>query len=265
MTASVIVDPHERRQRGLELYRQIMAKEHPEPTTPRSATLIDFVFAEIWSRPGITRRERRLIAMSCAAGADALSTLGDHFYAALKTDEFSIDELREFVLHFAVYCGWPKAETVEAVLDEQWLQVHTDNGVTAPAAQPHPVSAIPADQELRKRGGEQEFEDVNVAPAPPRGIPYYDDGILNFVFGDMWKRPGLSRRDRRWITLACVGLDDTVIPIQSHVYSAMKSGDIEFDEMREMVLQFAAHSGWPKGSLMQATVDEMHQRILGET
>jgi 4-carboxymuconolactone decarboxylase len=125
------------------------------------------------------------------------------------------------------------------------------------------VSVISADQELRKQGGEQEFEDVNWVQAPPRGVPYYDNGILNFVFGDMWKRPGLTRRDRRWI-LACVGLDDTVGPIQSHVYSAMKSGDISFDEMREMVLQFAAHSGWPKGSFMQATVDAMHQRILDE-
>jgi 4-carboxymuconolactone decarboxylase len=265
MTAPRVVDPHERRQRGLELYREIMAREHPEPTTPRSATLIDFVFAEIWSRPGITRRERRLIAMSCAAGADAFGSLGDHFYAALKTDEFSIDELREFVLHFAVYCGWPKAESVERVLDEQWSQINEDNGSPTPPAQPHPVSSIPTDQELRKQGGEQEFEDVNWVPAPPRGVPYYDDGILNFVFGDMWKRPGLSRRDRRWITLACVGLDDTTTPIQSHVYSAMKSGDISFDEMREMVLQFAAHSGWPKGSFMQATVDEMHARILDES
>jgi 4-carboxymuconolactone decarboxylase len=264
MTATTLIDPHERRQRGLELYRQIMAKEHPEPTTPRGATLIDFVFAEIWSRPGITRRERRLIAMSCAAGADAFGSVSDHFYAALKTEEFSIEELREFVLHFAVYCGWPKAETVESLLDEQWLQVNADNGVAAPPAQPHPVSAIPADQELRKQGGEQEFRDVNLVPAPPRGVPYYDNGILNFVFGDMWKRPGLTRRDRRWITLACVGLCDTVGPIQSHVYSAMKSGDISFDEMREMVLQFAAHSGWPKGSFMQATVDEMHERILGD-
>jgi 4-carboxymuconolactone decarboxylase len=264
MNASTVIDPHERRQRGLQLYRQIMAKEHPQPTTPRNATLIDFVFAEIWSRPGITRRERRLIAMACAGGAGATASLGDHFYAAMKTDEFSIDELREFVLHFAVYCGWPKAESVESVLDEQWARVNADNGIPTPPAQPHSVSSIPADQELRKQGGEQHFEEVNVASAPPRGVPYYDDGILNFVFGDMWQRPGLSRRDRRWITLACVGFSDTVVPIQSHVYSAMKSGDITVDEMREMVLQFAAHAGWPKGSLMQATVDEMHQRIQNE-
>lgn len=264
MTADEVIDPQERRARGLELYRQIMAKEHSEPTTPLNATLVDFVFAEIWSRPGISRRDRRLIAMSCAAGADAFHTLGDHFFAALKTEEFTIDELREFVLHFAVYCGWPKGESAEIVLDEQWRRVNDDNGVPTPPALPYPVSDTPAEQELRKRGGERHFEAVNFVPAPPRGVPYYDDGILNFVFGDMWQRPGLSQRDRRWITVACVGLDDTVGPIQSHVYSAMKSGDISFDEMREMVLQFAAHSGWPKGSFMQVTVDAMHERILAE-
>lgn len=51
-----VIDHVARRRRGLQLYREIMAREHPEPTSPRAATLIDFVFAEIWSRPGLSRR-----------------------------------------------------------------------------------------------------------------------------------------------------------------------------------------------------------------
>ncbi len=221
-----IVDYAERRRRGLALYREIMQAEHPEPDSARGAALIDFVFAEIWSRRGITRRERRLIALSCAAGADALDTVGDHCYAALKSGDLSFDELDELVLHFAVYCGWAKAQTIERILDVQQARVYAERGEAAPAREREPLTTVAADQEMRKQGGEQEFRDVNCAPSPPRGVPYYDDGILNFVFGDMWKRPGLSRRDRRWITLACVGLDDTIGPIRSHVYSAMKSGDM---------------------------------------
>jgi 4-carboxymuconolactone decarboxylase len=259
-----VIDPAARRQKGLDLYREIMMQEHPEPYSPRTAALIDFVFAEIWCRPGLSRRERRLITLACVAGADADDTGAAHLYAALKSGDLSFAELGEFVLHFAVYCGWGKAETVERLLDEQWSRLHAERGTTPPQAEVQPVSTVSADQELRKQGGEQEFRDVNFAPAPPRHVPYYDDGILNFVFGDMWKRPGLSRRDRRWITLACVGLDDTVTPIRSHVYSAMKSGDIAFDEMREMVLHFAAYSGWPKGSYMQQAVDEEHDRVLLE-
>jgi 4-carboxymuconolactone decarboxylase len=258
------VDYSERRRRGLALYREIMCTEPPPPTSPRSAALIDFVFAEIWSRPGITRRERRLIAITSVAAADAYTTLGDHLYGALASRDLTYDELREAVLHHAVYCGWPKAEMFEAVLDEQWARWTGGQGNLPPEPVEQPLTSIAADQEQRKRDGEQEFRDVNVAPAPPRGVPYYDDGILNYVFGDMWKRPGLSRRDRRWLTLAAVALDDTVVPIRSHVYSAMKTGDIAYDEMRELVLQFAAHSGWPKASFLQQVVDEEHARVTAE-
>jgi 4-carboxymuconolactone decarboxylase len=260
-----VIDYEERRQRGRDLYTEIMGREAPPSTSPRSAALLDFVYAEIWSRDGISRRERRLITLACAAGADGYETLADHVYGALVTGDLTYDELQEVILQFAVYCGWAKAEAFERILDEQWALLHAERGTPVPACSDEALTSVPADQELRKQGGEQEFRDVNWFPAPPRGVPYYDAGILNYVFGDMWKRPGLSRRDRRWVTVACVGLDDSVGPIQSHVYSAMRSGDITFDEMRELVLQFAAYSGWPKGSFLQQTVDAQYARVVEET
>jgi 4-carboxymuconolactone decarboxylase len=259
------IDYAERRERGLRAYREIMGKQPPELSTPRAAALIDFVFAEVWTRGVLTRRERLLISLACSAGTGAARTLSDLAYGALLSEELTHDELGEFVLHFAVYCGWGAAENAEHLIDEQVTIACADAGREPPLRHDQPLTTVAGAQELRKQGGEQEFRDVNFAPAPPRGVPYYDDGILNFVFGDMWKRPGLSRRDRRWITLACVGLDDTVVPVRSHVYSAMKSGDIAFDEMREMVLQFAAYAGWPKASFMQQAVDEEHARVMRES
>ena len=260
----VVVDYEARRQEGLALYEAIMARPHPYPTTPRAAALIDFVFAEIWSRPGISRRERRLLTVTCLAGSGAHAELADHLYAALRTGDLTVDELGELVLHFAVYCGWGKADVAERILHEQVAIAFADDGRPVPEAQPEALTSIERDQELRKQNGEQAFREVNAVPAPPRGVPYYDEGILNDVFGDMWQRPGLSRRDRRWITLASVGLDDTMGPIRSHVYSAMKTGDISHEEMREMVLQLAAYAGWPKASIMQQTVDELHLQIEEE-
>ncbi len=260
-----VVDYQERRERGRALYAEIMAKDPPAPSSPRAAALLDFVYAEVWSRDTISRRERRLITLACAGGADGHETLADHVYAALATGDLTYDEVQEVILQFAVYCGWAKAEAFERILEEQWAILHAERGAPVPARSDEPLTSVPADQELRKRGGEQEFADVNWVPAPPREVPYYDAGILNYVFGDLWKRPGLSRRDRRFVTVACVGLDDSVGPIQSHVYSAMRSGDIAFDEMRELVLQFAAYSGWPKGSFLQQTVDEQHARVVAET
>lgn len=258
------VDPQERRQRGLRLYREVMAVDAPTPDSAHTVALIDFVFAEIWSRPALGRRERRFVALACACAAGNESVMADHFYGALASGDLSLPELQEFVLHFAVYCGWPKGTAAEGVLRRQWERVHAERGEVAPPWPPVDPPAGLIDPDERFSGGEQEFVDTNFVPAPPRDVPYYGNGILNFVFGMMWKRPGLSRRDRRFITLGCVGLDDTVGPINSHVYSAMKSGDISFTEMREVVLQFAAHSGWPKASYLQQVTDEQHTRVLAE-
>src|SRR5262245_28012286 len=114
------VDYAERRQRGRKLYEEIMARDAPAADSPRAAALLDFVYAEIWSRDLLSRRERRLITLACAAGADSYETLGDHIYGALATGDISYDEMQEVILHFAVYCGWAKAEAFERVLDEQW-------------------------------------------------------------------------------------------------------------------------------------------------
>ena len=63
--------------------------------------------------------------------------------------------------------------------------------------------------------------------APPRDTPYQHSGILNYVFGHVWQRPGLGRRDRRFVTLASVGMCQAPTPIASHVSSALGSARVE--------------------------------------
>jgi 4-carboxymuconolactone decarboxylase len=46
-----------------------------------------------------------------------------HFGGALRTGDISIDELREFVLHFAAYAGHPRATAARAALDASWIAV----------------------------------------------------------------------------------------------------------------------------------------------
>lgn len=261
---SKTIDHVARRERGAELYREIMCAEPPLPTTPRTATLLDFVFAEVWARPGLERRARRLVTLTATAGSSSKDTFAANAYGALASGDLSIDELGEFVLHFGVYCGWGQAETAESIIQEQWRRLLAERGELHPGNRIHPVSDVPADQEERKQRGERHFAEINCVPAVGRGVPYQDDGILNFVFGDMWLRPGLSVRDRRWITIAAVGISDTAIPIQSHVGSALESGDVSIGEMLELCLQFAVYAGWPKGSMLNTTIAEQWARVEGK-
>jgi 4-carboxymuconolactone decarboxylase len=79
---------------------------------------------------------------------------------------------------------------------------------------------------------------------------YINAGVIGFVFGEMWRRGILTPRDRRWITLSCVGAADAAVPIESHVWAALNSGDVTAEEFDEFVLHFATQLGWPKGSVL---------------
>jgi 4-carboxymuconolactone decarboxylase len=255
----------ERSERGRREFAEVMTVAPPGDPSPTTAGLLDFVFAEIWSRPALSRRDRRFITLACVAAADAEAPLTDHVYAALNSGDVTITEMREAVLHFAVYAGWPKASRFNMVVDEQWERIHRERRRPVPHAAPLLPLVTPSDPESRLAVGEQSFKDINCLPfAPARDNPYSGAGILNFVFGEMWLRPGLGMKERRLITVACVAFQDAPYPILSHVYAALKSRDISFDEMDELALHFAAYYGWPKGSHLSQVIGEQKQRVLDE-
>jgi 4-carboxymuconolactone decarboxylase len=79
--------------------------------------VIDQVFSEIWTRPGLTRKERRWIAITCACWSGAPIAMETYIGAALRTGEITVEEMHEFVVHFAVYAGYPQATAARAALD----------------------------------------------------------------------------------------------------------------------------------------------------
>jgi 4-carboxymuconolactone decarboxylase len=254
-----------RRALAEQIYREVMTIEPDPPTSPYAAARLDFVFGEVWSRPGLSRRDRRWVTLACVSAADTVGPIDAHVYAALNSGDVTLEEMQEFVLQFAVYCGWPKGSHVDGVIRQQWARIHAERGEPAPAFRRLENDTLgPSDIEERLQGGEREFRDVNFVPAPPRDTPYNHAGILNFVFGHVWQRPGLSRRDRRLITVACVGVDDAIMPIRSHIGSALRSRDISFDEMQELILQFSAYYGYAKGEFLQQVALESWEGILAD-
>ena len=51
--------------------------------------------------------------------------------------------------------------------------------------------------EARTETGRRRYREVMVSDAPPPATPYLAHGVVDSVFGELWDRPGLSRRDRR--------------------------------------------------------------------
>ena len=67
------------------------------------------------------------------------------------------------------------------------------------------------------------------------------DGVL---FGDIWERPGLSKRDRSMITVATLIALNRPDQLRSHLALARKNGVTE-DELIETITHLAFYAGWP--------------------
>jgi 4-carboxymuconolactone decarboxylase len=238
-----------------------MTVDPPPATTPLEQATRDFVFGQVWSRPGLSRRDRRWVTLACVAAADSPGPIEDHVYAAMNSGDIELEAMLEYVLQFAVYCGWPKASHVEGAIRRQWARIREerDEEVT-PFPRLENAALGSNDWEQRLARGAKEFVDVNLVPSPQPDSPYTQAGILNYVFGHVWQRPGLTRRERRLITVACVAIDDSPMPLFSHVTSALHSGDITKPEMDELALHFAAYYGFAKAEALRATAEDAWAR-----
>jgi 4-carboxymuconolactone decarboxylase len=78
---------------------------------------------------------------------------------------------------------------------------------------------------------------------------------VEHLFGDIWEREGLSLRDRRLLLIGLMvaeGLHDT-LGIQ--IDSALAKGDLDADDLREVVIFLTHYAGWPKGAGLHAMVE----------
>lgn len=79
---------------------------------------------------------------------------------------------------------------------------------------------------------------------------------VEHLFGSIWQREGLSDRDRRLLILGLVvglGLDD-VIGLQ--LGAALANGELDADQLREVVIFMTHYAGWPKGAKLNSQVEE---------
>ncbi|MGH3285386.1 MAG: alpha/beta fold hydrolase [Streptosporangiaceae bacterium] len=74
-----------------------------------------FAWAEVWSRPGLDQRTRRLLTLAMLVAMGRLEELEMHLRAALG--ELTVAEVRECLLQAAVYCGLPAANAAFKVAD----------------------------------------------------------------------------------------------------------------------------------------------------
>jgi len=106
-----------KRKKGRAKFTEVMQFEPPEmPPEPFLDTTVDYLFADLWSRPGLGVRERRISTLTTLICLGNELALKLHFGAAMKSGDLSDTEIDELILHVAHYGGWPGAAIASQVV-----------------------------------------------------------------------------------------------------------------------------------------------------
>jgi 4-carboxymuconolactone decarboxylase len=106
------------RRRGLEKMEEVYGFEMTDGAGDFFGYTADHLFADIWTRPGLTDRDRRLILIGLLAGQGAADVLGIQVPAAHANGELDDDALREIVIFVCHYAGWPNGARLNSIVEE---------------------------------------------------------------------------------------------------------------------------------------------------
>jgi 4-carboxymuconolactone decarboxylase len=73
-----------------------------------------YAWGEVWARPGLDRRSRSVATLAALVALRAEGEIAMHVRAALGNG-LSADEIKEVILHTAVYAGVPAANAAFAI------------------------------------------------------------------------------------------------------------------------------------------------------
>ncbi|AJE80407.1 3-oxoadipate enol-lactonase [Streptomyces albus] len=118
-------DDDPRHAAGLAVRREVLGHAHVDRAIARTdaftADFQDFItryaWGDIWTRPGLSRKTRSCITLTALVAHGHHEELAMHVRAALRLG-LTPDEIKEVLLHSAVYCGVPAANAAFALASQ---------------------------------------------------------------------------------------------------------------------------------------------------
>ena len=115
--------PSSRSEDGERIRREVLGDEHVDRAlhraTPFTQPFQDYItgaaWGDVWGRPGLDRRTRSAITLTALIALGHENELAMHIRAA-RRNGLTTDEIKEVLLHSAIYCGVPAANSAFAVL-----------------------------------------------------------------------------------------------------------------------------------------------------
>jgi 4-carboxymuconolactone decarboxylase len=120
------MDERERYERGMAVRRALLGDAYVEATLARGTALTHefqdlltrYAWGEVWDRPGLPRHTRSLLTIAMLVALNRPEELRLHLRAA-RNNGVTPDEIKEVLLHAAIYCGLPAANAAFRLATEE--------------------------------------------------------------------------------------------------------------------------------------------------
>lgn len=120
---------NENYEKGMRIRRKVLGDAHVDKAEALKTTfdkdfqeyIVNNAWGDVWSRPGLTLRERSLVTIAMLSALGHEGELAMHIRATRNTGATQ-DEVREVLLHTAVYAGVPAANTAFKIAKEIFAQ-----------------------------------------------------------------------------------------------------------------------------------------------
>ena len=107
----------ELRKRGLEKMNEVYAWEMPDVPGEFFALTVDHLFGTIWTRPGLSMRDRRMAVIAVLTAQGQSDLLEIQVNAVLHNEEMTLAELRELALFITHYVGFPLGSRLNSAIE----------------------------------------------------------------------------------------------------------------------------------------------------
>jgi len=107
----------ELRRKGLAKMNEVYAWEMADMPGDFFALTVDHLFGNIWSRPGLSMRDKRIMTLSVVTALGLPDLAEIQVNAALENGEMTSDELREMALFITHYVGFPLGSGFNGVVE----------------------------------------------------------------------------------------------------------------------------------------------------
>jgi 4-carboxymuconolactone decarboxylase len=112
-------------EQGMKVRREVLGDPHvdraeagkDEFTEDFQDFITRYAWGDIWARPGLDRRSRSVATLAALVALGAENEVPLHVRAALRNG-LSPDEIKEVILHTAVYAGVPRANSAFAIAQQ---------------------------------------------------------------------------------------------------------------------------------------------------